>query len=261
MIIGAAVCPGAPFLLPGAADSIAAGMRTLATACTAAINRLPPSDSIVLLSPRWQGAGEPSVGPSRWLPADSAIELSSVRRSDLLIPALTLPSGSPSPGPPLSSPLPPGAVITDPAVGTMVGAVLLHLASCRPPVTIVEVGTDPAAVAVLLDGTTQSDERVALLVIADGSACHGDQAPGKRDDRAAGFDAAVAAALVDGSPGQLASACADRSLARSLLATVGPLAVLARLTQSRAPDAAELLYSAAPFGVGYWVASWRWTIR
>jgi hypothetical protein len=36
------------------------------------------------------------------------------------------------------------------------------------------------------------------------------------------------------------------------------LAVLARLTASRAPDIAELLYSAAPVGVGYLVASWGW---
>ena len=42
------------------------------------------------------------------------------------------------------------------------------------------------------------------------------------------------------------------------MATVDPLAVLAGLTASRAPDAAELLYSAAPLGVGYLVASWGW---
>jgi hypothetical protein len=42
------------------------------------------------------------------------------------------------------------------------------------------------------------------------------------------------------------------------MASVNPLALLADLTRSAPPDAADLLYSGAPFGVGYFVASWRW---
>jgi hypothetical protein len=47
-------------------------------------------------------------------------------------------------------------------------------------------------------------------------------------------------------------------LAGELLATVDPLAVLAALTVGDPPSSAALLYSDAPFGVGYLVASWRW---
>ena len=111
----------------------------------------------------------------------------------------------------------------------------------------------------MLTASIESPDPIAVLVIADGAACHGDDAPGKRDDRAGAFDAAVADALAAGSPTQLAAACADRPLAQELLAAVDPLAVLARLTAADPPDEAELLYSGAPFGVGYWVASWRWT--
>ncbi len=72
-------------------------------------------------------------------------------------------------------------------------------------------------------------------MIADGAATHGDHAPGRRDDRAAPFD--------DG------------------LAAVTPLAVLARLVGDRPPTAADLYFRGSPYGVGYFVASWRWAGR
>ena len=111
----------------------------------------------------------------------------------------------------------------------------------------------------MLADRVDTAERIALLVIADGSACHGDDAPGRRDDRAAQFDAALAEALAGGDPHALRAAAADRDLARALLAVVDPLAVLALLTARHPPTAADLLYSGAPLGVGYLVASWRWS--
>jgi hypothetical protein len=140
----------------------------------------------------------------------------------------------------------------------MVGAALLADAECSLPVTAVEV-IDAAPTANFLSPMTRSSERIALLVIADGAACHGDDAPGRRDDRSTGFDAAVARALAAGSPADLSSACADRSLSVELLASVEPLDVLARLASTSPPAAAELRYADAPVGIGYWVANWRWT--
>ena len=102
-------------------------------------------------------------------------------------------------------------------------------------------------------------ERISLLVVADGSACHGDDAPGRLDDRAVPFDAAVTDALAAGDPARLRNACADRVLAGQLLATVDPLAVLALLTEDRPPQAADVLFAGAPLGVWYVAASWRWT--
>jgi hypothetical protein len=158
---------------------------------------------------------------------------------------------------------PPPAVI-DPAVGTMVGAYLLDAADRRRPVRAVgealamEITRDPAGAVRFLADRLNSARRVAVLVIADGSACHGDAAPGRQDDRAEPFDMAVARALASGDPAALRVATADRALAGELLASVDPLAVLALLTAARPPDGAELLYSAAPLGVGYFVACWRW---
>ena len=106
---------------------------------------------------------------------------------------------------------------------------------------------------------TDGPDRVTVLVIADGAACHGDNAPGRRDDRSDAFDAALAHALATGDPAALADACRNPELpADAVMASVNPLALLADLTRSAPPDAADLLYSGAPFGVGYFVASWRW---
>ncbi len=228
---------------------MAARLQPVVMACRVALNGLPRADSIVLLA-----AGRSAAGgaPFRELPVGSAIAMTSVRRADHRVPALNLPTCLP-----LTAP---GPRIVDPAVGTMVGAALLDQASGQLPVTAVEV-IDSAATANMLFPMTRSSERVALLVIADGAACHGDDAPGRRDDRSTGFDAAVSAALAAGSPAELSAACADRSLACALLASVGPLDVLARLAATGPPAMAELLYADAPVGVGYWVASWRWTDR
>jgi hypothetical protein len=196
------------------------------------------------------GRAAAGAAPFRELPVGSAIAMTSVRRSDCPIPAINLPTF-----PPRTTP---GRLVADPATGTMVGAALLADAESSVPVTAVEI-VDPAAAANFLFPMTRSSERVALLVIADGAARHGDNAPGRRDDRSTGFDAAIAGALAAGSPADLSSACADRSVAVQLLASVDPLDVLARLASTSPPAAAELRYADAPLGIGYWVANWRWT--
>ena len=140
----------------------------------------------------------------------------------------------------------------------MVGAHLLA-GGISAAVTAVEINGDPVDTAGMLAGYATSGDRVGLLAIADGSACHGDHAPGRRDDRSVAFDARLADALAAGDPARLAAACADRELALDLLATVDPLAVLAALTSADPPVEAELLYRDAPLGACYLVASWRWT--
>ncbi|MET0964938.1 MAG: hypothetical protein ABWZ02_00990 [Nakamurella sp.] len=249
VLSGVAVCPGAPFLLAGVAEALAARMNLVVEACRAAVRGLPEADSVTLLT---TGRSTPDGLAFRELPVGSAIPMTSVQRSDLQLPPINLPTS-----PPRTATTPP---VMDPAVGTMVGAALLDNAGCTWPVTAVEV-VDPAGTANMLLPLTKSSERVALLVIADGAACHGDDAPGRRDDRSTGFDAAISAALAAGSPAELSAACADRSLAGDLLASVEPLDVLARLAATGPPAAADVLFAGAPVGVGYWVANWRWTDR
>jgi hypothetical protein len=207
------------------------------------------------------------------LPPGTPIPTTALRRSDLPDPhTLTLGSGTASAM---------AAPVSDPAVGTIVGAYLLDAAVRRrsdlvpsgappdrqqpagsPPggaeSIALEIARDPAGAAQALAVRLAAARRVAVLVIADGSACHGDAAPGRRDDRSDPFDRALARALASGDPAGLRAATTDRTLAGELLASVEPLAVLALLTADRPPDDAELLYSAAPLGVGYLVASWRW---
>jgi hypothetical protein len=97
-------------------------------------------------------------------------------------------------------------------------------------------------------------EPVGLLVVGDGAATHTEKAPGYLDERAAPFDAAVAAALRDADPDGLAAL--DPDLAAELLAAGrAPWQVLAGATAGRRWRG-ELLHSSIPFGVAYHVAVW-----
>jgi hypothetical protein len=103
-------------------------------------------------------------------------------------------------------------------------------------------------------------ERVALLVMGDGSARRGPKAPGSEDDRARGYDAAVGAALAAADPAALLAL--DPDLALDLLATGrASWQVLAGAALAAGAPAGgwlgDLTYDDAPFGVGYFVASWE----
>lgn len=246
------MCPGAPFLVDGVADAVAARLPDLRNACRRALALLPPADAVLLVSagPAVTGARRAAAGPGwRMLPAGAVISASSIVRSDH-------PTNTPRTAGPAA------ATIVEPGVGTIVGSHLLAAdIGVRTPVVIVEISGDPGGAADAARQTIADVDRAVLLVVADGAACHGDDAPGRRDDRAAAFDATLATALDAGNPAALAAACADRTVAAELLAIVDPLAVLAGLIREAPPDDAELLFDAAPFGVGYLVASWRWRDR
>lgn len=103
-------------------------------------------------------------------------------------------------------------------------------------------------------GVPDVDGRVALLVMADGSAKRSTSAPGFLDDRAEAYDARIAAALAAGDPETLASL--DLALGDELWAAGTPaLRTLGHMTKD-ADIVAHLRVDAAPFGVGYWVADW-----
>jgi hypothetical protein len=98
--------------------------------------------------------------------------------------------------------------------------------------------------------------RVGLLVMGDGSARRSTAAPGYLDERAAGFDAAAAAALRSADPDALLAV--DAGLADELLAAGrAPWHVLAGAAAAAGGDwSGELLHDDAPYGVGYLVATW-----
>lgn len=228
------MCPGAPFLVPGVAAPLALRSADLMAACTAAVRPLARADRIVVIAAGRRPARF-ATGPMASRPADAPFG-----RSDL--------------GPSTDG--------SRPAAATAVGPALLNRAfpdGIPVPVDLVEVGDDPDGTGLAVPRGVR--DREALLVIADGAATHGDDAPGRRDDRAGPFDDALAAALSAGTPSDLAHACADRNLAGALLAVTDPLRALARLTQDDPPTAADLRFRGNPYGVGYFVASWRWTGR
>lgn len=234
MIVGAAVCPGAPLLIPGVADRLAFAQADLVDACRTVVRSLAAADRIIVLA----AGRRPTVFPAGTVA--SQVATPAVRRSDL--------------HPPVCRPVLP--------VGAVVGQSLLERAfpdGVPLPVDLVEIGDDPETAAAAV--RHRAGARDALLVIADGAATHDDDSPGRRDDRAGPFDDRLAAALAGGDPVALAQACADRDLAGRLLAVTGPLQVMAGLLRTDPPTASELHYRGSPYGVGYLVASWRWPGR
>lgn len=114
-------------------------------------------------------------------------------------------------------------------------------------------GTSPTACAALGTRLADAAPRVALLVMADGSARRSRRAPGYLDVRAEPFDAEVGRAIRTGDlPALLAL---DDALASELMATGRPAwQVLAGAAAGRLPSCV-VRYDDAPFGVGYLVAS------
>jgi hypothetical protein len=96
--------------------------------------------------------------------------------------------------------------------------------------------------------------RVALLVMGDGSAKRTTTAPGFFDERAEGFDAAIASALATADAAALAGL--DLALGAELWVAGTPaLKTLGRMTKDAAITP-RLRSNTAPFGVGYFVAEW-----
>ena len=222
MISAVAFCPHPPLLVPQVAHGAAAELDDLRAACRTAIERAASSAPQLVVI----GAGERSAqyGPT----ARGSLAGYGV--------PIEIPLGSDEPGPvglPLSLTI--AAWLLRDVLGPDCGAVGYSVSAreSQPP---------------LLDDTP-----VALLVMGDGSARRGRTAPGYLDERAAGFDADVAAALASGRGDCLAI---DGWLAGQLLAAGAPAWNAAgRLLRCRSFDA-ELLYDHAPYGVGYFVAAW-----
>jgi hypothetical protein len=227
VIVRAALCPSPPLLglgVTGQADVL----PELREACEAAVGWLLAAapDAVTVIGP--------AAATATW-PPDSAPDLPRhapgphhlARQADA--PAL-----------PLSLAI--GAQLLD-AAGYRGPRVLQSVAESAAPDACRDLGRDLAADAPL----------TALLVIGDGSARRSAAAPGYLDERAEPFDTVVEQALRDGDLPALAAL--DPDLARDLLAAGRPAwqALAAALTPTR--PRTRILYSDAPFGVTYLVAT------
>jgi hypothetical protein len=119
---------------------------------------------------------------------------------------------------------------------------------------VVSAASSPDDLAALGERMAAWPGRTSMLVMGDGTACLSEKAPGYLDVRAAAFDAAVASALASADGDALLAL--DPALSAELLAAGRPAwQVLAGAARGRSWRG-TLRYSAAPYGVGYHVASW-----
>lgn len=252
MIVAAAICPSPPLLaaeLTGQADIL----PELRAACTAAVTwLLAAAPDLVAVAGPAEATGTrdpdgglclssfaPALGHGRPL-ADNSKECARGRAA--------------------AAPLP---------LALGVGALLLDEAGYAGPRAFHGIAEDEPAAACLAFGRriAASAPRVALLAVGDGTARRSASAPGYLDERAAPFDDAVEAAVRDGDLSAIAAL--DQALAADLLAAGRPAwqALAGALTATCPPGhrltpglptarpRTEILYSAAPFGVAYLVAT------
>lgn len=223
MISAVAFCPHPPLLVPEVAQGAAPELDALRAACGTAIRRVAVNVSKLVVigsGVRWQHHAPNARGSL----------------SPYGVP-LDIPLGSDEPGPvelPLS--LTVGAWLLRDALGPNSGAIGYS------------VGPGDATLPLFAD-----EELVALFVMGDGSARRSTSAPGYLDDRAAVFDNQIADVLASGDPERLS---VDGSLARELLAAGAPAWNAAGILLRGRRFTGDLLFDAAPYGVGYFVATW-----
>lgn len=117
----------------------------------------------------------------------------------------------------------------------------------------------PEAVDGFARELVEADEPVGLVVVADGAACHGSKAPRAEDPRAEKYDDEVCRALA--SADQLDFDALDPNLGQELGAEgadLWPLLAAAAAEGHGRGDGwrAELVWRGAPYGVGWFVATW-----
>ncbi|MFI2303553.1 class III extradiol dioxygenase subunit B-like domain-containing protein [Actinacidiphila glaucinigra] len=230
MLVAAAVCPCPPLLVPDVASGAAPELDPLRTACADAL-AVPAAarpDLLVVVGPAdsahvWEGGGTGSLRPYG---VNLAVRLGDGGDPEPLAPSLTL------------------------------AAWLLNRAGSTAPLHAagVPVSAPAARMLELGRGLAELADRVALLVMGDGSTCRTLKAPGYLDERAEPFDASVARALAAADTKALSDL--DVPLATELgAAGRAPWQVLAGAADG-AGLSGDLLYDQAPYGVGYFVAAW-----
>jgi len=255
VIVLAAVVPHPPLLIPELVGGAVAETAQLRAACEAAAGRL-----VAAGARRWVAVAADDSGPRRVPPpatgtfagygVDVPVALGSGSRIETAL-AADRPSLLPlSVSVPLSVPLPLPLLIAG-WLRERVGAAEVTGELLHPSVAGAECAAHGRALA---DG---SIEPVGLLVLGDGASTHAAPGAGRVDERAGPFDAAVRDALANADTGTLLSL--DERLTAELGVTGRPgWQVLAGVAErAGTPWRAELLYSAAPYGVAYHVAVWQ----
>ncbi|GAB2912556.1 hypothetical protein ACFMQL_23710 [Nonomuraea fastidiosa] len=114
--------------------------------------------------------------------------------------------------------------------------------------------TSPEECAALGEELADGPGRVALLVMADGSACLGPRAPGRYDEAAEPLNDLIAGAIAAGDPAPLAAIGPDEA-DRLWVSGRSALQVLAGAAGGKTYKG-RLLTATAPYGVGYFAGCW-----
>lgn len=236
MLVAAAVCPSPPLLLPEVATGAAPELDAARTACADAVGLLAAArpDRLYVVGPADEGAHGVYPAGAKGSFAGFGVDLS-VRLGE---------GPADEDARPLPASLAVGAWLLDRARWADAPVEGLAVARSAPVHDCAATGRRLAA----------SAGRVALLVMGDGSACRTVKAPGYLDERAAGFDAEAARAL--GAADAAALLALDAGQAEELRAAGrAPWQVLAGAAEDAGLDG-RLLFEDAPYGVGYFVATW-----
>jgi hypothetical protein len=244
VIVRAALCPSPPLLAPGVTGQ-ADVLPELGEACEAAVAWLLAAapDAVTVIGPATETAAwPPDSVPDLSLHAPALDRLAGLAGLAGLAAAPLAGAGQGDAASALPLSLAIGAQLLN-AAGYAGPRVLQSIAESASPDACRDLGRDLAADAPLS----------ALLVMGDGSARRSAAAPGYLDERAEPFDTVVEQALRDGDLPALAAL--DPDLARDLLAAGRPAwQVLAGALAPTRPGT-RILYSDAPFGVAYLVAT------
>ncbi|MGH3312225.1 MAG: class III extradiol dioxygenase subunit B-like domain-containing protein [Streptomyces sp.] len=245
MLVAAAVCPCPPLLVPEVAGGAAHEMDAARAACADALGGVAAArpDRLLVLGPAEQSARGTHPQGARGSFRGYGVDLE-----------VGLGKGD-APG---ARPLPPSLTV---------GAWLLTRAEwTAAPVEGLGVGEATTRDRCVAAGRQLADsaDRVALLVMGDGSNCRTVKAPGYFDERATAFDADAARAL--GAADASGLLALDEELAYELNASgraCWQVLAGAAAGEGSGPGSGpgsglegRLLYDEAPYGVGYLVAGW-----
>ncbi|OON75165.1 class III extradiol dioxygenase subunit B-like domain-containing protein [Streptomyces tsukubensis] len=255
MLVAAAVCPCPPLLVPEVAAGAAPELDAVRVACTDAVGVLAAArpDRLVVVGPApLNGRGvhaQGTPGSFRTFGVDLDVRLGPA-------PVIDVSDASDASHSSPESDAPTGGDRVLPASLAVAAWLLARTGWSAAPLSGLGVGEALSVERCVSTGRdlVAGDDRVALLVMGDGSASRTVKAPGYLDERAAGFDAEVSRAL--GAADTAALRALDPDVAYELKAAGrAPWQVLAGAAEGRGLNG-SLLYEDAPYGVGYPVAAW-----
>lgn len=215
MLVAAAVCPHPPLLVPALAGAAAAELDELRAACAAAVSALRDAapDAIVVVGGADRGGAYGADAAGSLAPWGADVRV-----------------GAGEPVLPLS---------------LSVGRWLLEREGLdASEFHAVPFDASTEACAALGGRLAEGRGRVAMLIMADGSACLTEKSPGYLDARAEPYNTAIVEALSRGE----VPALDPREAAELWVAGRAALQVLAG---ARGSLDGEILYDDAPYGVGY----------